>query len=133
MGAASWYRTAKASHTKALQAPQGFLLTGDGEHTAGIFDAAERDPALLGPRLAEARYRDWQSNGGLFSDERQATAAPAELTLTAEERETKPNGTAIRDNRDKTAIAILMALVDEFGELFPEELAAAKQYLANSA
>jgi hypothetical protein len=136
MSAAIWYRTAKAQHTKSLAAPQSFALTGDGEHAAGIFDAPDRDPALLGPRLAEARYRDWQQSGGLFPDERQGTACPPAFSLVCQESEhsQKPLAKgAIRDGRDLRAIAILRELVNEFSELFPDELAAAKKYLAELA
>ena len=123
---AGWQAQAKARHTRALGSPQAFALTGDGELTLGVLESPEREPGMLGVRLAEARYRDWQTNGGLFSEERHATAAPM-FELSEEPRAIRDGK---RDKRDERACAILRALIDEFGELFPDEFAQARAYLA---
>lgn len=128
-----------------------FALTGDGNHTrAAIGRTASEglsDPELTGAALTEARYRDWYAARAAGTPAIRAraetangTAAPPALTLTPDDGAAVQTRMALggaahrRDHaaervRLGEATAIIRALVEEFGELFPEELAAAAAFL----
>jgi hypothetical protein len=56
-----WHRKEQAAHDHSLGDPQPFNLTGDGEHTKELARRVRSSDPLLGPKLAEARYRDWKA------------------------------------------------------------------------
>lgn len=124
------YRAAKAAHTKALGGAQAFSLTGDGQHVDGVLCGLERGEDFPA-QLAAARYHDWRAAQGELLARFAGNGAP-EFELVGEAAPTGTNGygTGLRTARLRRACVILAALVDEFGELFPDELAAAKAFLS---
>ncbi|HXE51210.1 MAG TPA: hypothetical protein VN663_22725 [Ramlibacter sp.] len=142
MSAARWLANARAAHTRALGSTQAFPLFGDGDHVAGILTGqVERDPDVAGAALAEARYRDWQharmtgaADTSAFGTAGAYTSPPP-LALTPDDvpavqtRLTLPSRQRTRTPLDDAA-AIIKGLVDEFGDLFPDECAAAVAWLA---
>lgn len=138
-----WLATARASHTRAMGAPQRFPLFGDGADTRRVLasgDAAE-SPEVAGAALAEARYRDWyaaRATGALDAvTPRAATYTAPTLSLASEApaatqaRLTIPPARARADMaaRLDEAERIIRGLVDEFGDIFPDECAAAVRFL----
>lgn len=137
---ARWMTTARAAHTRALGSTQAFPLFGDGDHVATIInsEARERDPDIAGAALAEARYRDWQHarmTGAVETSAFAATAYVPPLALLPDDvpavqtRLTLPARQRPRTTLDDAA-AIIKGLVDEFGDLFPDECATAAAWLA---
>lgn len=113
---------------------------GDGEHVARAIGGIEgaRDADMTAAALAEARYRDWDRARMTGAAETRAHAAGAYtpvLALTAEDtpavqqRLTLPARIRLRTPLDE-AVAIMRGLVDEFGDLFPDECGAAVAWLA---
>lgn len=140
-----WLASARAAHTRALGAPQNFPLFGDGKHTARARAAGEIDAELSGAALAEARYRDWDHarRTGAVETTAHASAAyaPPALTLSPEDRPAVQTRIALPRLQASTADfgapetelararAILAGLLEEFGDVFPDELAAAREFL----
>jgi hypothetical protein len=127
-----------------MAAPQRFPLFGDGSETRRAMTAAAIEDAageLAGAALAEARYRDWytaRATGALDAVTPRAvpyTAPPLSLTSEApvatQTRLVIPPARARADAavRMATAERIIRGLVEEFGELFPDETAAAVAWL----
>lgn len=141
-----WLATARASHTRAMAAPQNFPLFGDGAETRLAQmrgQAIDSDSGMTGAALAEARYRDWYSGratGALDAVARAGAYEPPPLALLPDDApaaiQTRlaipPRRPADAAARLARAEAIIAALAGEFAELFPDELAAAVRFLADS-
>lgn len=141
-----WLASVRAAHTRAMGAPQNFPLFGDGRHTRGVLDQPDSNPEIAGAALAEARYRDWDHarRTGAVETTAHATAAyaPPALTLSPEDRPAVQTRIILPRLQSSTAVfgtpetelararAILAGLVEEFGDVFPEELAAAREFLS---
>lgn len=139
-----WLATARASHTRAMGAPQHFPLFGDGAETRRTMNSkAQRDAEMTGAALAEARYRDWfsaRATGDLDAVAHAGAYEPPPLALLPDDApaavQTRlaipPRRPADTAARLAQAEAIIRALASEFAELFPDELAAAVRLLADS-
>lgn len=151
-----WLANARGAHTRALGRPQDFPLFGDGDHTRRLLAdltgeaAATYDDSYAGPALATARYRDWlraKARGPVAVEiSASATGAPYDpppLSLAPEEPGAVQTRVALAPGRVRAAYAgaeenleraraILAALTEEFGALFPEEFAAAVKFLEES-
>lgn len=140
MSRSAWLAAERAAHSRALGAAQAFPLFGDGDNTRGIWGGAELSGEQSAAALADARYRDWLAAERHGADSAPGAAyAPPPLVLTADPtaavqtRLTLP--TRARDGRPpalREAAAIIAGLVEEFGELFPDEMAAAVAWLSRN-
>jgi hypothetical protein len=141
-----WLASARAAHTRALGAVQAFPLFGDGEHAAAARGDAKMlltaDPEITGAALAEARYRDWHAQRATGAASayapRGAAYAPPPLVLAPDDapavvqtRFALPVRQRGARDADRLAAAtlIIRGLVAEFGDLFPDECAAAVAWL----
>jgi hypothetical protein len=73
-------RARKAQHTRALGAPQRFVLTGDGDHTHAVRHASHANDDELKIALCEARYRDWLAQREAAAAERPRRRRPSAAT-----------------------------------------------------
>jgi hypothetical protein len=118
----------KAQHTRQLGKPQAFNLTGDGDAVDETLNSPHIERDLLGGKLADARYRDWQSSQGeIFARYRDDDTPEFQLTAESPSRGVAANGN--RDARLRDAMALLRDLCDEFADLFPDEYAKARAFL----